>query len=229
MRKPPGRTLLFDLDGTLVDPARGIIGACRTALSALGHPAPAFDDLRWIIGPPLRQSFARLLGSGDRVEEALQHYRSSYGAGGLFDAAPYEDIAAVLSALKTDGNRLLVCTAKPRPFALRVVEHFGLLAFFDEVYGAELDGRFDDKGDLIAHIIEREGFAASATCMIGDREHDVVAARRHGISSVGVLWGYGSRDELVTAGATALCERPAVLGDVLARLFAGDDLRPTLS
>ncbi len=114
--------------------------------------------------------------------------------------------------------RLFICTSKPRPFAQRVAEHFGLLSFFDNIYGAELDGRFEDKGDLIEHMMACEGFAPEKACMIGDRLHDIVAAKRHG-ETIGALWGYGSRDELVSAGATVLCEHPGKLSAIVADLL----------
>lgn len=213
-------TIMLDLDGTLVDPARGIIGGFRRALAALGEDRRPDEELRWIIGPPLRKSFAHVLGADGRVEDAITHYRSFYSDTGIFDASAYDGIHAALAALRRRASRLFVCTSKPRPFAERVIAHFNFGSHFDAVYGAELDGRFDDKGDLIAHIIEREGLAADETCMIGDRLHDILAARRHDLKSVGVLWGYGSRDELLDAGATALCDTPADLPKTVSGLFA---------
>jgi phosphoglycolate phosphatase len=214
------KTILVDLDGTMVDPAPGIIRGFQLALTALARPEPAADELRSVIGPPSRVSFARLLGGKEQVETALAHYRAFYSDQGIFQASPYDGIHDALAALKQDGARLLVCTSKAEVFARRVVAHFGLLDFFDQVYGAELDGRFDDKGDLMQHILGREGFAAGQACMIGDRLHDIAAARRHGMKSVGVLWGFGSRDELTEAGASALCDHPSRLRDVASSLLA---------
>lgn len=212
-------TIMLDLDGTLVDPASGIIRACQIALNALDVEAPSTEELHWIIGPPLRKSFSHLLGGDDRVEAAIGHYRSYYSDRGIFEATPYEGIHEAVSKLKAQATQLFVCTSKPRPFAERVVERFGLLSFFDDVYGAELDGRFEDKGDLIGHMLECEGFKPENACMIGDRLHDVAAARRHGIRTVGVLWGYGGRDELTSAGATVTCERPRELPATVADLL----------
>lgn len=204
-------TLLLDLDGTLVDPAPGIIGSVRYALAALGSPVGDDVDLRWVIGPPPRVSFARLLGEGGDPEAALKLYRERYGASGLYDAAPYPDVLAVLEERVRAGDRLILCTGKARVFAQRVVEHFGFAPLLHAVYGPELDGRFDDKGDLIAHILEREALDPDQVCMVGDREHDVHAATRHGIPTIGVLWGYGSEAELTGAGAAALIRQPREL------------------
>lgn len=208
-------TLLLDLDGTLVDPAPGIIGSCRYAMEQMGCPVADDADLRWIIGPSLRITFGRLLdGQGD-PEQAIEHYRARYGQWGLTAADLYDGIHDVLQARREAGDRLLICTAKPAVFARLVVEHFGLTSLLDGVYGPDLDGRFDDKGDLIAHILETENLVSHDLCMIGDREHDVKAARRHGIPAIGVLWGYGSRDELIAAGAARIVSAPdALLADI---------------
>lgn len=206
IRKRP--TLLLDLDGTLVDPAPGIIGSCRYALETLGAPLQDDTDLRWIIGPPLRASFAKLLGEGGDPDAALQLYRERYAAGGLYDAAPYPMMREVLDLKVRAGARLILCTAKPRTFAEQVVAHFGFAPLLSAVYGPDLNGRFDDKGDLIAHLLAREALDPDQVCMVGDREHDVRAAARNGIPTIGVLWGYGSEAELVDAGAALTIRDP---------------------
>lgn len=204
-------TLLLDLDGTLVDPAPGIVGSCRFALAELGVPVADDADLRWIIGPPLRASFTKLLGEGGDPEAALKLYRQRYTSGGLYEAVPYPTMLQVLQQRVADGSRLILCTAKPRVFAERVVEHFGFAPVLSAVYGPELDGRFDDKGDLIEHLLEVERLSPDQVCMVGDREHDVRAAKRHSIPTVGVLWGYGSEAELASAGAAELIREPGEL------------------
>jgi phosphoglycolate phosphatase len=213
------RTLLFDLDGTLVDPAVGIVGSFQHALAALGRGAPEAAALGWVIGPPLRESFRTVLGQDADAEAAVRLYRERYSAWGLEQAQVYAGIEAALSVLQP-AARLVICTAKPTPFAERVVRHFGLGGRFSAVYGAEFDGRFDDKADLIGHILATERLAARETCMIGDRRHDVVAARAHGGAAIGVLWGYGSEVELTAAGADLLCAAPPDLPDAHAALRA---------
>ncbi len=207
-RQPADPFVLFDLDGTLVDSSPGIIASFQHALTALGRPAPPDRELGWVVGPPLRQSFAKLVGDAAPVEATVAHYRERYSAGGLFQAVVYEGVAAALSDLGAEGYRLFLCTSKPWPFARQVIAHFGLDGVFDYVYGTELDGTFDDKGDLIAHLLSREGLLAARGCMVGDRDNDASAAARNGMSCVGVLWGYGDRRELAENGATVLCERP---------------------
>jgi phosphoglycolate phosphatase len=200
--------VLVDLDGTLVDPKPGLIRSVQYALDKLGFPVPPADDLLWLIGPPFRVSFPKLLGRSDLTEQAIAHYRECYFNGGMYDALVYDGIPEALDRLRSDGRRLFVATAKPHYYARPILERFHLARFFTAIHGPELDGTNDHKHDLIAHIIARENVTSETAVMIGDREFDVTAAARNGIRTIGVVWGYGSRDELETAGAAALCETP---------------------
>ncbi len=211
-------TLLVDLDGTLTDPAEGIVGSFRHALEAMGRVAPPAETLTWIIGPSLRRSFAELLGGAEDVEAALEIYRVRYGTVGLFEAFVYEGVPEALRALKGGGAKLILCTSKPRVYATRILDRFDLSGYFNAAYGAELDGRFDDKGDLIACILSEEGLSPEGCVMLGDRKHDVIGAGRHGIPAIGALWGYGGEAELKAAGAAVLCARPDEVPAAFVRL-----------
>jgi phosphoglycolate phosphatase len=213
--------VLVDLDGTVVDSRSGIISSYQFALQRLGVQVPNATDLEWVIGPPSRRSFPKLLGPGLDVEEAVRLYREHYADHGIFDAAVYNGIVEALVEIRSSlSGRIFLCTAKPLPYARRIIEHFRLGHLFDGLYGAEFGDRFDDKGYLIAHILEIEGLDPRRAVMIGDRDNDVRAARRHDIPSVGVLWGYGSADELSGAGATVLCHAPCELPSIVVELFA---------
>jgi phosphoglycolate phosphatase len=216
----PERALLLDLDGTLVDPAPGIIGSCRHALAELGRPAEADADLSWIIGPPLRGSFQRLLGGAEQVEAAVALYSERYASWGLGCAEVYPGVPEALRELRDEGFELLLCTSKAAVFARQVVERFGLADHLAAVYGAELDGRFDDKGELIAHILATDGRAAAQVCMVGDREQDMRGAARNKVEAIGVLWGYGSAAELGAAGAACLARTPGELSACARAVFA---------
>jgi len=211
------KTLLFDLDGTLVDPAEGIVASVRHALTRMQVPVAADEDLTWVIGPSIRFTFARLLaeraGRTDsaEVEIAVAAYRERYAAWGLTAATPYPGIHDVLARRRAAGDRLILCTAKAQPFAERVVAHFGFADLLDAVYGPGLDGRLEHKAELMAHLLAAEGIDSGEACMIGDREHDILAARHNGVASIGVLWGYGSREELEAAGADLIIARPEEL------------------
>ena len=209
--------VLIDLDGTLTDPAEGIIASLRHALAAMGHRSPEDRELKRFVGPPLQESFAELLGSGDpaTIAAAVGHYRERYSAKGMFENSVYPEIPSALAALQALGASLFVATSKPTVYAERSAERFDLGRYFKAIYGSELDGARSNKTELIAHLLTAEALSAGSTCMVGDRSHDVIAARANGVFPVGVLWGYGSRHELVAAGASALCERPGELSRAL--------------
>jgi phosphoglycolate phosphatase len=203
--------VLLDLDGTLIDPRPGLIGSIQYALGKLGRTVPAADELLWMIGPPFRVSFPRLLGTDAFTEDAIAHYRERYFSGGMYDAMVYDGIPEALDVLLASGCRLFVATAKPHFYARPILQHFGLAGRFAGIYGPELDGRNDHKADLIAHIMQREAVGAGSAVMVGDREMDVSAAARNGMRALGVTWGYGGRAELAAAGAAAICESPGAL------------------
>jgi len=158
------QTLLFDLDGTLTDNYAGIAASIRHALDRIGAPPPPDAALRTCVGPPLRESFARLLGTGDTptIERAVAHYRERFADVGWKENVVYAGVADALVALAARGARMYVCTAKPATFARRIVEHFDLARHFRAVYGADFDGRFDDKSALMAHVIATEILEAPA-------------------------------------------------------------------
>jgi phosphoglycolate phosphatase len=207
--------LFFDLDGTLTDPVRGITLCLRHALVALGREAPPLDGLRRYIGPPLRRTFVALLATDEStvIEAAIAHYRERFSTVGLYENEVYPDVPEGLAALRRAGHRLWVVTSKPKVYADRIVEHFALTASFQGVHGSELSGRNADKIELIAHVLAAERLNPARTAMIGDRAEDVVGGRANGIGTVGVLWGYGSEEELRKAA-------PDVIVDSMAGLSA---------
>ena len=220
-------SLFFDLDGTLTDPQEGIGGCLRHALAQVGVPPPNNDDLAGLIGPPLHESLRRLLGR-DRehlLPRTLELYRARFRAVGMFENRVYPGIPEGLEALATSGWRLWVVTSKPLAFAVPILEHFQLMRHFVAVHGAELSGDRSDKRDLIAYVLQTEGIPAGRAIMIGDRSHDVIGARANHVRAHGVLWGYGSREELIDAGATAVHESVpnlvSVLTSAAAIAFAG--------
>lgn len=205
--------ILFDLDGTLTDPYQGITRCIVHALVTMGRPSPPPMSLRWCIGPPLKKSFEKLLASDDDnlTEEALSIYRERFGSVGLYENEVYEDIPETLKALQEHDHRLYLATSKPRVYAERIIDHFGLNQYFSGVYGSELDGTRSDKSSLISHILHRESITPTVAAMIGDREYDMIGAKENGISGFGVLWGFGTKDELEAAGASTCIRNPGEL------------------
>jgi phosphoglycolate phosphatase len=212
--------LIFDLDGTLTDPREGITRCHNHVLERFALPTRPLRELERFIGPPLREVLAELIGTRDaeRVEHACTVYRERFGTIGLFENVPYAGVHAVLSELRAQGHTLWVCTSKAVVHAKRILEHFELASFFDEIYGCELDGRLSDKAELLKHILERHAIDPASAIMIGDRKHDIRAAQLNKVRSIGVLYGFGDEAELRAAGADALCAQLADLGGVIARL-----------
>ena len=210
--------ICFDLDGTLTDPKQGIVRSIRYALQRLGRDAaPEDDDLTWCIGPPLLESFEVLLGDAATATEALRHYRERFADIGLYENEIYAGVPGMLDTLKCRRQRLFVATSKPTVYAEKILSHFGLSAFFEEICGSELDGRRSDKTDLLAWLLERKQLPPRQTTMVGDRRHDMIGACNNGMKAVGVLYGYGDRSELENAGASSVCRTPGELAKLLER------------
>jgi phosphoglycolate phosphatase len=203
--------VLIDLDGTLVDPKAGIIGSFQHALRELSLPVPPVDELTWVIGPPLRESFPQLGVASNDVERALSLYRANYSGTeppAMFQCDVYDGIEESLSALRRADCRLFVATSKPHVFAKPIIRDKGLAEHFTAIHGSELDGLRDDKAELIAFILKTERIDPAHAIMVGDRKFDCIGAAKNGLRSIGVTWGYGAMAELREAGASALCSQP---------------------
>ena len=210
-------TILFDLDGTLTDPGEGITNSVAYALERYGIHNTDRTELYSFIGPPLRQSFERYLHvDAAEGERAVAYYREYYHDRGIFENRVIPGIPVLLSRLKAAGKRLIVATSKPEGYSKQILEHFGLLTYFDFVAGSCMDNTRTDKAEVIAYALEQCGVtAAPEVVMVGDREHDVLGARKNGLRCIGVLFGYGSAEELTAAGATALAADAAQLEQLL--------------
>ncbi len=206
--------VFLDLDGTLTDPKPGITGAVIAALTRLDLPAPSADELEWVIGPALLDSF-RKLGAPD-PDAALAIYREVYAAEGMLSCHVYPGIPEALEVLKSAGHRLVLVTAKPWVFAVQITAHFGLDRWLDAQFGPDLDGRLNDKRDLLAHVMSDQG--VSGGVMVGDRSYDIEAARATGAKALAVTWGYGSAAE--HAAADALCHSADALPGAVLSLLA---------
>ena len=191
--------ILWDLDGTLSDPKEGITLSVQYALKLLDYPFPKADDLEWIIGPPLKESFSKLFQSTDEVllDQAMTFYRERYGEIGLYENIIYPGIPDMLAQLKEKGCKHLLATSKPKVFAEKILQHFLLDSYFSVIMGSELNGRFVEKDCLIAEVLRTMPTGSrSKTVMIGDRCYDVRGARANNIDVISVGYGYGSGEEL---------------------------------
>jgi phosphoglycolate phosphatase len=217
------RSVLLDLDGTLIDSQPGILASYVATLRALGHDPGETLDIRRTIGPPLEEALRDLLKArgDDRVAEAVAIYRQHYGESGLLGSEAYPGISDALEAMRRDGLRLYVATSKRAVFARRILENLQLAATFDAIYGSVPGGKLDHKPELLAHIIAEQDIDASRALMVGDRQHDIIGAHAVKMRGLGVLWGYGGRDELEAAGADQLVEQPADLARVVRSMLNG--------
>lgn len=209
-------TLFFDLDGTLIDSAEGITRSVSYAFEQLGHPVPSQAELRGWIGPALRTSFLPLLGDETRVEQAVALYLERYSREGWTELSVYDGVAEMLDAVHGAGHRLAVVTAKNEDNARKILAGLPFGDRFDDVIGSSRDGRLTHKVDLIAEALRRFELSAEQCLMIGDRRMDIEGAREHGMRNIGVLWGFGSEDELREAGVQHLAAAPAQLPALLA-------------
>lgn len=201
-------TFFFDLDGTITDSSLGITNSVMYALKKYGIVETDRRKLYKFIGPPLTDSFPRFYGfSEEQTLEAIGYYREYYKDRGIFENRVYDGFEAVASKLKEDGKTLVVATSKPEPFARQIIEHFGLSPYFDYVAGMELDGGRGTKAEVIRYALSNcRTSERSKVLMIGDREHDVAGAKENDIHCLGVLYGFGSREELEAAGADYITE-----------------------
>ena len=211
--------LFFDLDGTLTESGPGIMNSVRHALRHWGIEETDDDKLRLFIGPPLTESFKTLYGfSEEQAFEAMGVYREYFGVKGLFENSVYDGIIPALEALKKSGKKLYVATGKPEIYMHPILEHFGLKDFFIFAGGADLKETRSKKDLIIEYVIKECGLeeerSAGNILMIGDRKHDISGAKKTGLASCGVLWGYGSREELTQAGADFIIESPQKLSSL---------------
>ncbi len=197
----------FDLDGTLTDPYEGITRCFVYAVEKLGFPAPSEEFLLSCIGPPLYDTFPEIVGEALTLQ-AVDLYRERFEEVGWLENIPYDGIHKALEAIANSDCTLYVATSKPRVAAARIVEHFEMGQYFERVFGCELDGTRANKAELLKYAIDENPHAAYRI-MIGDRKHDLIGAIANDICPIGVSYGYGSIDELTTAGAVAIAESPA--------------------
>ena len=222
---PPTCSVLLDLDGTLIDSQPGIFASCLAALRALGHEPDETLDIKRFIGPPLEDTMRVLLQTyeDDRVDEAVAAYRRYYGESGFLGSEPYPGIGSSLGEMQQAGLRIYLATSKRETFAKRILQHLGFATYFDGIHGSIPGGGLDHKPELLAHILSQRDVSPSRSLMVGDRRHDISGAHAVGMRSLGVLWGYGTRDELETAGADRLVESTADLARTVLSMVGRED------
>ena len=209
--------ILFDLDGTLTNSELGITKSVQHALKKFGIEVEDRTVLRPFIGPPLGESFQVYYGmSKEESELAITYYRERFSVKGLYENEVYEGVEKMLQDLKESGKKLILATSKPEKFTMLILEHFDLLKYFDFVAGATMDGSRGEKADVIRYALEISGIKdKSEAIMVGDRKFDILGAKENGLTSIGVLYGFGDREELTEAGADYIVEKAEDIVKVL--------------
>jgi phosphoglycolate phosphatase len=201
--------ILFDLDGTLTDSAEGIVNSVVYALERKGIPYASKQALRRFVGPPLQDSFRDYCGfSDEQAKEMVQIFREYFTQKGIYENAVYDGVPEMLDSLCKAGYTLAVATSKPEALAEQILARFGLEKYFKVIAGASMEGT--TKPVVIRQALARLGIEPSEhVLMVGDREHDILGAKEVGISSLGVLYGYGDEEELRKAGADHIVQMPS--------------------
>ena len=201
--------IFFDLDGTLTDPGIGITNSVAYALKKWNIEVAERSELYKFIGPPLEESFRKYYGfSREDALKAVDAYREYFSIKGLYENTIFEGTESVLQKIKESGRKVVLATSKPQEFAEIILKHFHIDGYFDHVAGATMDGTRNKKADVITYALELCGNPdKKQIVMVGDREHDIHGANANGLDSIGVLCGYGDREELANAGATYITDK----------------------
>lgn len=209
--------ILFDLDGTITDPAEGICNSIARALFAMNRNMISEELCCRFIGPALHDSFRKYCNmTPDEAQEAIRLFREYYGPIGMYECYVFPGIRELFARLKAAGKRIAVATAKAEPFAIKLLDHYGLTEYFDCIAAASLDGSRSDKADIIDHGLAMLGITErDSVIMVGDREFDVFGAHDAGMKAIGVTWGYGTLAELQRAGADYIAATPEEVGNLI--------------
>lgn len=208
--------IIFDLDGTLTESGTGIKNSVRYTLQHYGLPMEDDESLNRYVGPPLVNSFQMFMGfTEEQAYEAIKVYRSYFTTKGMFENRVYDGIESMLKALKNKGKRMFIATGKPTVYSRQILEHFGLSSYFETVCGISLNESTMEKDELITQVLEFAHLAPEECVMIGDRKFDMMGANKVGVTPIGVTYGYGSREELESAGAHTIVDTVEQLQELL--------------
>jgi haloacid dehalogenase superfamily, subfamily IA, variant 1 with third motif having Dx(3-4)D or Dx(3-4)E len=209
--------VFFDLDGTLTDPAEGITKSVAHALTFFGTEFGTLSDLKCFIGPPLMESFMQYYGyEKEKAKLAVEKYREYFKEKGIYENLLYDHVEELLQELKNRNHKIVLATSKPTVFAERILAHFEIKPYFDFIAGSNLDNTRTDKAEVIRYALDEMKLTKEETViMVGDRMHDILGARKNLLRSVGVTYGYGTKEELVESGCTALAGSVRELKDLL--------------
>ncbi len=211
--------ILFDLDGTLTNPQEGITNSVKYALEYFGIHTDDNSKLNKYIGPPLRQSFMEFAGlSEEESHIGMIKYREYFGPKGIFENKVYDGIPELLQRLKNSGRKIILATSKPWIYAEIILEEFDLKKYFDFVAGSEMNGVRTNKADVVKYAIDKYNIDIDNAVMLGDRKHDILGAKANGLKTIGVLYGFGSYEELKDAGADLIADSVENIFDLINKM-----------
>lgn len=201
----------MDLDGTITDSGKGITNSAAYALKHFGIEINDTSSLNFFVGPPLLYSFTKICGlTHDDGIKAIKYYRNYYREKGMFECNVYDGIPELLKYIHGSGKTLILCTSKPEFYAKQILDHFGLGIYFTGIAGATMDEKRSEKNEIIDHIFNEMGvYDKDRSVLIGDTKYDIVGANETGIDSIGVTYGYGTREELLGEHATYIYDSPS--------------------
>ncbi len=209
----------FDLDGTVLASQKGVFRSVAYAMKGLGMPVPSDCELMAFLGPPLQVGLTEVCHvPASRLDEAIRLYRTYYRETGMFEAEIYEGIPWAVRTLRENGRKCVITTSKPEAFSRVILKHFGADTLFDGIYGSLLDNTRSRKSEVLAYALRQNEADAEKSVLIGDRFYDALGAQEIGMDCVGVLYGYGSREELEHAGVMHCVETAAQLPEYLMSL-----------
>ncbi|MDR3198269.1 MAG: HAD family hydrolase [Planctomycetaceae bacterium] len=200
------RNILFDLDGTLTNPFEGITNSIKYSLEKFGIAENNKERLKQFIGPPLEKSFMEYYCfDKNTAQKAVRYYREYFVEKGIYENILYKGIGNVLEELNNQNKNCMIATSKPEIFAVKIIQYFQIEKYFKYIAGSNMEGTFIEKEDIIKHILTKWKLKNDATIMVGDRKYDIIGANKNGIDSVGVLYGYGTKEELQKEQPTYFC------------------------
>ena len=213
------KAVVFDFDGTICDTGKGIKRSARYALKSMGFACPPAEELDDFIGPPLFDSFKKYGATDEEARQLIDCYREDYSEDGLFESELYDGVETLLASLQQDGVLLAIASSKPVKFVRRLLDYFNISDCFTVINGVDLQNDTESKPHIIARTLQDLGVTASEALMVGDRSYDINGGKVNAMASVGVLWGYGIREELAQSGAEYLAEKPDDIESIALGLF----------
>ena len=218
------KAVIFDFDGTICNTGEGIMKSAKYALDSFGLPCGEWEELSYFIGPPLLVTFQERFNQDvSRAIELVKKFRERYSDKGILESCLYDGISDLIKSLKSDGFRLAIASSKPEEYIIQLLEKFGVAQYFDIVCGVSFTADCESKQSIIARALEGLGVSNDEAIIVGDKSYDIDGAKANSLKSIGVLWGFGTKFELIECGADFIAEKPGDIEAVVLDLYERTD------